>query len=73
MVSCPEDVNNGEVFEFMVLLDDDRNNPAARFSLSRSTPPVPLDIDVTGRDSISFVAAEENRRTGFLVSDGEFQ
>lgn len=73
MVSCPEDVNNGESFEFMILLDDDRNNPAARFSLSRSTPPVPLDIDVTGRDSISFVAAEDNRLTGFLVSDGEFQ
>ena len=55
----------------MVILDNDRKNPAAQFSLSRSTPPVPLDIDVTGHDSISFLASEETRLTGFLVSDGE--
>ncbi len=70
-VSCPEDVKTNESFDFMVILDNDRKNPAAQFSLSRSTPPVPLDIDVTGHDSISFLASEETRLTGFLVSDGE--
>lgn len=70
-VSCPEDVNTAEAFDFIVFLDGDRENPVAEFTMSRSTPPVPLDIDVTGHDSISFLASEETRLTGFLVSDGE--
>ncbi len=70
-VSCPDDMPHAGSYKFMVFLDDDQKNPVAEFTMSRSTPPTLLDIDVTGHDTITFWAPKEDNNTGFLISDGQ--
>lgn len=70
-VSCPEQISHTEDYRFIIFLDDNKKEPAVEFTMNRGSSPVPVDIDLTGHETITFWTSRGNNDTGFLISDGQ--
>lgn len=68
-LSCPDDISEANSWRFLVWLDDEKDQPVVDMTMSRSTPPTPLDLDVTGHDTITFWTEKDDHYTGFMISD----
>lgn len=68
-LSCPDNISDASSWRFLVWLDDKKDQPVVDITMSRSTPPTLLDLDVTGHDTITFWAEKKEWYTGFMVSD----
>ncbi len=68
-LSCPEDVSGANTWNYKIWLDEEKDDPVMEGTMSRSTPPTLLDLDVTGHDTITFWVEEKSWDTGFMISD----
>lgn len=68
-LSCPNDLSYDGTYAFKIWLDDEKDQPVVDMTMSRSTPPTLLDLDVTGHDTITFWTEKSDHYTGFMISD----
>ncbi len=68
-LSCPDDISGTDSWQFLVWLDDEKDEPVVDMIMSRSMPPTLLDIDVAGHETITFWTEKRDHYTGFMISD----
>lgn len=68
-LSCPDVISGASSWRCLVWLDDQKDQPVVDMTMSRSTPPTLLDLDITGHDTITFWTEKNDHYTGFMISD----